>query len=168
MITKLHQFFEPIWQQEIPQDFRDTTTIHLYKRMEHHSAYDNHCDVSLLSIASLCILEKNTYQRANVASTKERGPMNVVFAARQLQERCQEQNADFFCTFEGLTMALNTVCLEGLSKITTKSGCPKKFISIMQQFHNGMQVRVQDFGDESNTFPATNAQKQARILALTL
>ena len=35
LTKKLHQLFLLIWQQEkIPQDFRDATIIHLYKRKE--------------------------------------------------------------------------------------------------------------------------------------
>ena len=92
----------------------------------------------------------------------------MVFAARQLQEKCQEQNADVFSTFVDLTKAFDTVSREGLWKIMAKFGCPKKFTTIVRQFHDGMQARVQDLGELSDPFPVTNGVKQGCVLAPTL
>ena len=37
----------------------------------------------------------------------------MVFAARQLQDKCQEQNVDLYSTNVDLTKAFDTVCSEG-------------------------------------------------------
>ena len=66
----------------------------------------------------------------------------MVFTARQLQEKCQEQNMGLYMTFVDLTKAFDTVSREGLSKIMAKSGCPTKFIAMVRQFHDGMLARV--------------------------
>ena len=99
---------------------------------------------------------------------KDWGTIDMVFAARHLQEKCQEQNTDFFSTFVDLTKAFDTVCRKGLWKIMAKFGCPDKFISMVRQFHDGMQARVQDLIDISNPFPVTNGVKQGCVLAPTL
>ena len=68
----------------------------------------------------------------------------MVFAARQLQEKCQEQNVDLYSTYVDLTKAFDTVSREGLWGIRAKYGCPPKFITIVRLLHDGMMARVQD------------------------
>ena len=89
----------------------------------------------------------------------------MIFAARQLQEKCQEQRCDLYTTFVDLTKAFDTVRRDGLWKILAKYGCPEKFISIVQQFHDGMRAHVQDNGDISQAFAVTNGVKQGCVLA---
>ena len=67
----------------------------------------------------------------------------MIFTARQLQEKCQEQNVDLYTIFVDLTKAFDTVGCEGLWKIMAKFGCPAKFIAMVWQFHDGMLARVQ-------------------------
>ena len=70
----------------------------------------------------------------------------MIFAARQLQEKCQEQNVNLYATYVDLTKAFDTVSPDGLWKIMAKYGCPEKFILMVRQFHDGMQACVQDNG----------------------
>ncbi len=71
-------------------------------------------------------------------------------------------------TFIDLTKAFDTVSREGLWQIIEKFGCPNKFITIIQQLHDGMMVTVLDDGDESEAFLVTNGVKQGCVLAPTL
>jgi hypothetical protein len=80
----------------------------------------------------------------------------MVFAARQLQEKSQEQHCDLYTAFIDLTKAFDTVSREGLWRIMAKYGCPKKFITIARQLHDEMQARVQENGEQSELFPVTN------------
>ena len=50
----------------------------------------------------------------------------------------------------------------------SKFGCPRKFIAIVQQLHDGMLARVQSNGATSEPFPVTNGVKQGCVLAPTL
>src|ERR1700754_5109922 len=50
----------------------------------------------------------------------------------------------------------------------SKFGCPKRFIDMVRQFHDGMQARVIDDGDFSAPFLVTNGVKQGCVLAPTL
>ena len=81
--------------------------------------------------------------------------MPMIFAARQLQEKCQEQHRDLYTTFIDLTKAFDTVSRAGLWKIMAKFGCPDKFIALVRSFHDGMQVRVQDDGESSEPILVT-------------
>ena len=62
----------------------------------------------------------------------------MIFTARQLQEKCQEQNVDLYMTFVDLTKAFYTVSRDGLSKIMAKFGCPPRYIAMVQEFHGGL------------------------------
>ena len=92
----------------------------------------------------------------------------MIFAARQLQEKCKEQHQDLYTTFVDLTKAFDTVSRAGLWKIMAKYGCPEKFITIVRAFHDGMQVRVMDDGSASEPFEVSNGVKQGCVLAPTL
>ena len=92
----------------------------------------------------------------------------MIFAARQLQEKCQEQRCDLYTTFVDLTKSFDTVSRDGLWKILAMYGCPEKFTSIVQWFHDGMRAHVQDNGDISEAFAVTNGVKQGCVLAPVL
>lgn len=52
VLRQLHGLFLNIWNSEdISQDFKDTTTVSIYKRKAEKSNSDNYCSISLLSIA---------------------------------------------------------------------------------------------------------------------
>ena len=76
----------------------------------------------------------------------------MVIAARQLQDKCQEQNVDLYSTFVDLTKAFDTVSRDGLWRIMAKYGCSTKFINIMRQLHVGILAKVQDNGENSDPF----------------
>ena len=176
LTEKLHQMFLLMWQQETtPQEFKDASIIHLYKRKGNLQVCDNHRGISLLSIAGKILarillnrltatLTRDSYQRVSVDSGKSAGPPTWCL----LREKCQEQNSDLFSTYVDLTKAFDTVSREGMWKIMAKYGCPRKFISMVQQFHAGMQAQVQDNGETSGPFPVTNGVKQGCVLAPTL
>ena len=84
----------------------------------------------------------------------------MFFPARQLQEKCQEQNVDLYMTFVDLTKAFDTVSREELWKIMAKFGYPAKFIMV-RQFHDGLLARVQNDGEFSDPFPVTNGVNKA-------
>jgi hypothetical protein len=92
----------------------------------------------------------------------------MIFAAKQLQEKCQEQNASLYTTFVDLVKAFDTVNRTGLWLIMEKFGCPPRFITMVRQFHDGMQAHILDDGNQSSPFQVTNGVKQGCVLAPTL
>ena len=92
----------------------------------------------------------------------------MIFAVRQLQEKCLEQRQDLYLLFIDLTKAFDTVSRPGLWYILPKLGCPPKFISMARSLHDGMMARVIENGDASDPFPVTNGVKQGCVLAPTL
>ena len=170
-----------MWRKEaIPQEFKDASIIHLFKRKGNPQLCDNNRGISLLSIAGKFLarvllnrLNKHLEQAGLLPESqygfrKDRGTIDMTFTARQLQEKCQELNRDRYMTFVDLTKAFDTVSREGLWKIMAKFGCPTKFIAMVRQFHDGMLARVQNDGEFSDPFPVTYGVKQGCVLAPTL
>ena len=158
----------------------DASIIHLYKRKGNPQVCDKHRGISLLSIAGK-ILAKILLNRLNAhldqaglilesqcGFRKDRGTIDMIFTARQLQEKCQEQNVDLYMAFVDLTKAFDTVSRDGLWKIMAKFGCPPRYKAMVRQFHDGMQARVQNDGEYSEPFQVTNGVKLGCVMAPTL
>ena len=62
----------------------------------------------------------------------------MIFAARQIQEKCKEQNRDLYILFVDLTKAFNTVSHTGLWHILPRIGIPPRMVKIIRCFHDGM------------------------------
>ncbi|VDL98021.1 unnamed protein product [Schistocephalus solidus] len=52
LMAELTTLFQEMWRQgQVPQDFKDATFVHLYKRKGNRQLCDNHICISLLNIA---------------------------------------------------------------------------------------------------------------------
>ena len=140
---------------------------------------DIHLGISLLSTAGKILahlllnrllehLVQGLLPESQCGFCANRGTVDMIFAARQLQEKRQEQYTDLYTTFVDFTKAFDTVSREGLWKIMAKVGCPSKFITMVRQFHDSMMVSLMDNGEESAPFLVTNGVKQGYVLAKTL
>ena len=140
---------------------------------------DNHQGISLLAIAGKILarvllnrllnhLEQDLRLESPYGFRKGHGMIDMIFATRQLQEKCQEQHHDLYTMFVDLTKTFDSFSPAGLWKIMAKFGCPDKFIALVCSFHYGMQVRVQDDGESSEPILVTNVVRQGCILAPTL
>ncbi|BHF63483.1 hypothetical protein SprV_0200647500 [Sparganum proliferum] len=180
LMDHLTVLFQEMWRQgEVPQDFKDATIVHLYKRKWNRQICDNHRGISLLNIAEKIFarillnrlnnhLEQGLLPESQCGFRRHRGTTDMIFAARQLQENCQEMRTHLYSTFMDLTKAFDTVNREGLRKIMQKFGCPERFIEMVRQLHDGMMARVTDNGAVSEAFAVTNGVKQGCVLAPTL
>ena len=171
---------QSFWSQgTIPQDFKDASIVHLFKKKGNRLVCDNHRGILLLSTAGKILarvllnrlithLEQGLLPETQCGFRKGRGTADMIFAARQLQEKCQEQNRELYTTFVDLTKAFDTVSRKGLWRIMSKFGCPDIFILMVRQFHDGMMAHVLDDGEMSEAFPVSNGVKQGCVLAPTL
>nr|VZI33594.1 unnamed protein product [Spirometra erinaceieuropaei] len=179
LMDHLTALFQQMWRQvEVPQDFKDATIVHLYKREGNRIVCDNHRGISLLNIAGKIFarillnrlnnhLEQGLLLESQCGFRRHRGTTDTIFAARQLQEKCQGMRTHLYSTFVHLTKAFDTVNREGLWKIMQKFGCPERFIQMVRQLHDGMMARVTDNGAVSEAFAVTNRVKQGCVLAPT-
>ncbi|BHF65723.1 hypothetical protein SprV_0200873600 [Sparganum proliferum] len=176
----LTALFQEMWRQEkVPQDFKDATIVHLYKRKGNRQLRYNHRGTSLLNIAGkifACIflnrlnnhLEQSLLLESQCGFRRQCGTTDMIFVARQLQEKCQEMWTHLYSIFVDLTKAFETLNREGLWKIMQKFGCPERFIEMVRQLHDGIMARVTDNGAVSGAFTVTNGVKQGCVLAPTL
>ena len=178
---QLLDLFTKIWDDgEVLQDFRDATIIHLYKNKGDHMCCDNHRGISLLNIAGK-ILARLVLNRLNkhvdnidlipesqCGFRPKRGTDDMVFALRQVQEKCKLHGQDLYLLFIDLTKAFDTVNREGLWCILEKIGCPKLFVSLISSFHDNMKATVREGSDSSPAFDVTSGTKQGCVLAPTL
>nr|VZI42017.1 unnamed protein product [Spirometra erinaceieuropaei] len=180
LMDHLTALFQEMWRQgEVPHDFKDATIVHLYKRKGNRQVCDNHRGISLLNIAGKIFarillnrlnnhLEQGLLPESQCGFRRHRGTTDMIFAARQLQEKCQEMRTHLYSTFVDLTKAFDTVNREGLWKIMQKFGCPERFTQMVRQLHDGIMARVTDNGAVSYAFARTNGVKQGCVLAPTL
>nr|VZH95535.1 unnamed protein product [Spirometra erinaceieuropaei] len=149
------------------------------ERRGNRQVCDNHRGISLLNIAGKIFarillnrlnnhLELGVLPESQCGFRRHRGTTDMIFAARQLQEKCQEMRIHLYSTFVDLTKAFDTVNREGLWKIMQKFGCPERFTQMVRQLHDGMMARVTDNGAVSEAFAVTNGVKQGCVLAPTL
>ncbi|XP_034620471.1 uncharacterized protein LOC117874448 [Trachemys scripta elegans] len=165
-----------MWTQgTILQEYKDASIIHLYKWNGNRQSCNNYQGICLLSIAGKILLtrlvqhiEQWLLPESQCGFKKGHGTIDMVFAAHQLQEKCQEQNSNLYMTSIDLTKAFDTVNCEGLRKIMAKFGCPEKFIAMIWQFHDGILARAMDDSESSEPFPVARVVKQGCVLVPTL
>ncbi|BHF70993.1 hypothetical protein SprV_0401404700 [Sparganum proliferum] len=159
--------------------FQETQPTCISKRKGNRQICDNHRGIFLLNIAGKIFarilpnrlnnrLEQGLLPESQCGFRHHRRTTDMIFAARQLQEKCQEMRTHLYSTFVGLTKDFDTVNREGLWKIMQKFGCPERFIQMVRQLHDGMMARVTDNGAVSEAFAVTNGVKQGCVLAPTL
>ena len=60
LVTRLTELFVLIWEKQVlPQDFKDASIVHLYKKKGNRQSCDNHRGISLLSIAGMILQESS-------------------------------------------------------------------------------------------------------------
>ena len=93
--------------------------------------------------------------------------IDMVFAIRQVQEKCIEQNMHLFAFFIDLTKAFDIINIAALWAILVKFGCLSKF-KIIRLFHDNMTGEVLSHSATSAAFDITNGLKQGCVLAPVL
>ncbi|VDL93100.1 unnamed protein product [Schistocephalus solidus] len=73
----------------------------------------------------------------------------MIFAAHQLQEKCQEMRTHLYTIFVDPMKAFDTVNRDGRWKVLQKFGCPERFTHMVRQLHDGMTACVTDNGTVS-------------------
>ena len=179
LCTHVHAIFCKVWANEvIPAEWKDADIITIYKKGDRTDC-GNYRGISLLAaigkIFARVLLQRlsNQVAEAILPETQcgfrpNRSTTDMVFAARQIQEKCREQNKGLYFAFFDLTKAFDTVNREALWKILARYGCPTKFINLVKLLHEGMQGRVKSDNALSEAFNITNGVKQGCVLAPSL
>ena len=173
---RLHSFILDCWSAKcLPQQRKNANIILVHKQKGDRAECGNSRGNSLLSVAGK-VLAKIMLTRlpehvvdlvlpeSQCGFRRGRSTIDMIFVARQLQEKCCEQHQDLYLAFIDLTKAFDTVNRD-LWNILRKFGCPPTLIAILQQFHTGMFAKVVMAGAQSSSFPVKVGVKQGCVLA---
>ncbi|KAA3670290.1 uncharacterized protein DEA37_0004806, partial [Paragonimus westermani] len=176
----LLQLVHSIWEHEVmPQDFKDALIVPLFKGKGSKQCTDSYRGISLLSCAgkvlarillnrlNASVLEMNVPEE-QCGFRSSRSTIDLVFAARQLQEKCRERNQPLYALFVDFTKAFDSVNREALWTVLGKFGCPGKFVNMVRLLHAGMKAKVQSCGSTSDDFDIVTGVKQGCVLAPAL
>ncbi len=174
---EVHLLIQNIWENgTLPQDWKDANIMVIYKQKGDRAVCGNSRGISLLSIAGKVlakIMLSRLVEHISEAQTqcgfrKSRSTTDMVFVLRQLLEKSREQHKDLYVAFIDLSKAFDTINRELLWKNLFKLGVPPKFLSILQQLHDGMQARVLMGELQSESFEVNVGVKQGCVLAPVL
>ena len=93
------------------------------------------------------------------------GTTDVMFPARQLQEKCREHHRDLYIVFVDLTKVFDSVNRNLLWRVLGRIDCLCNLVNIIRSFHNNMSASIIDSGASSKSFAVTNGVKQGCVLA---
>ena len=157
---------------------KDANIVTLYKNKGDKGDCNNYRGISLMSITGkafarillkrLQILAARVLPESQCGFRSGRSTIDMIFALRQVQEKCQEQNVPVHIAFVDLTKAFDTVSRSGLYMVLRKIGCPPTLLQLIISFHDGMKATVQFDGNTSDPFNIKSGVKQGCVLAPTL
>ena len=125
----------------------------IYKQKGDRAVCGNSCGISLLSIAGKVLakimlsrlvkqISEGMLLETQCGFRKTRSTTDMVFVSRQHAGEESRASHDLYIAFIDLSKAFDSVNRELLWKYLCKFGVPPKFLSILQQLHDGMQARV--------------------------
>eukprot|EP00106_Octopus_bimaculoides_P016855 XP_014784297.1 PREDICTED: uncharacterized protein LOC106879306 [Octopus bimaculoides] len=146
--ARLFMLILQIWEKkQIPQDLKDAVIVTIFKKGD-RSLCGNYRGISLLSIAGKIIarillqrfqvVAESVFPESQCGFRKSRGTIDMIFCARQIQEKSQEQQKPVFFIFCNLEKAFDSVPREVMWDILHRYSCPGGFISLIKGFHDEM------------------------------
>ena len=169
-LTKtLLELFQRIWNiEKIPADLKDANIVTIFKK-GNKSECGNYRGISLLSIAGKILarivsfrlgqLTESVLPESQCGFRPNRGTVDMIIAARQIQEKCREQHQDLYMAFIDLTKAFDTVHRPTLWKVLLKIGCPEKLVRVVRLLHEGMRASVMVDGEYTEEFEVNTGVK---------
>ncbi|VDK30514.1 unnamed protein product [Dibothriocephalus latus] len=161
------------------QDFKDATSVHHYKRKGNRRLCDKQRRISLLNLACIIFahvflnrvnnhLKQGFIPKNQCASHRHRSTTDIIFVARQLQEKCQDMRSKLYNATVDLTKASGTGNRVGQWKLMHEFGYPEHFTHMVRQLHAEMVACITDNGIIPEAFAVTNEVKWGCGLAPSL
>jgi len=176
----LHAFFKACWEQKhIPNRWKHSNIVTIYKKKGDRSICGNSRGISLLDVAGKILarillrrlidhISETILPESQCGFRPDRSTLDMIFVARLLIEKSREKQKEISFAFIDLAKAFDTVNRDLLWKILRKFGCPPTFVEIIRKFHEGMQARVSVGGHTSELFNVQVGVKQGCVLASVL
>ena len=166
LVRHLHRLFLKIWKnEEVPQELKDASIVTILKKGSR-----TECGKILAKVLlnRLQPLSESIIPETQCGFRPGRGTTDMIFSARQVQEKCREQGRDLCLAFIDLTKAFDSVNREVLWACLARLGCPPKCVNITRQLHEGMKGCVLYDGEQSGSFNINTGVKQGSVIAPTL
>jgi len=174
----LLHLIQRIWNTgRVPSDFRDANIVTIFKKGD-RSVCGNYRGISLLSTAGKCfarilldrllVVAEEVLPESQCGFRQSRGTVDMVFCARQLQEKAREQRRPLLYIFWDLKKAFDKVPRPAMWATLSRFGCPPLFVALVRELHEGMKARVSVAGTLSDAFSVTGGLRQGCVLAPTL
>lgn len=178
LAAELHKLLMVIWAEEsVPKDFKNGTIIKLFKKNCRYTC-GNYRGITLLAIVgklyARIILNRvwpsiaPFIPEAQCSFQPGRSTTDMMFAVRQLLEKCREQHQELHLVFVDLVKAFDSVNREVLWELLLRIGIPSKIVNIIRSFHQDMEARVFVDGEMTEPFEVSSGLRQGCILAPTL
>ena len=179
LIDRLLQLIQHVWQEgTVVEDWRDAEIVPIPKK-GNLKLCDNWRGISLLDVAGkvfarilqerLQKLAEKVLPESQCGFRKGRGCVDMIFAARQLLEKCREHDDALFVLFIDLKKAYDSVPRDALWGVLRKCGVPPTMLSVIRSFHDGMLAQVRVGGDlTTNSIEVKNGVRQGCTLAPSL
>ena len=179
LVCHIHSLLVKVWEkEEIPAELRDALIVTIFKKGDKADC-GNYRGISLLSTAGkilarilanrLLPLSEEILPESQCGFRPARGTSDMIFAARQLQEKCREQHLPLYMAFIDLTKAFDSVNRVALWGALSKIGCPDKYVTILRLLHDDMTATVVgNGGSDTAPFKVVTGVKQGCIIAPTL
>lgn len=176
--TRLFSLILLIWEtQSVPANLKNATIVTIFKKGD-RSICGNYRGISLLSTVGkifarillnrLQTVSEKIFPESQCGFRTSRSTIDMIFCARQLQEKCREQQKPLLFVFYDLEKAFDTVPRQAMWMVLSRFGCPEPFVGLVKAVHDGMVGQVLYQNDISGDFPITNGLKQGCVLAPTL
>ena len=178
LTEQLFLLIQRFWtEKQIPADLRDALIVTLFKKGD-KSLCSNYRGISLLSAVGklfakillnrLTPLAEEVLHESQCGFRPSRGTIDMIFALRQIQEKCREQRVPLYLTLIDLTKAFDSIHRDTLWQILAKYGCPGKLVKMIRLLHDDMTAAVLYNGKSSEPFSVDAGVKQGSVIAPTL
>ncbi|XP_045101450.1 uncharacterized protein LOC123498409 [Portunus trituberculatus] len=115
----------------------------------------------------LLILAEDVLPESQCGFRPSRRTIDMIFCARQLQEKSLEQRQPIMFVFWDLKKAFDKVPRPAMWAVLARYGCPPDFVKLVRALHDGMVGRVCHQNSLSGPFPINGGLKQGCVLAPT-
>ena len=175
VINALHRIVCEVWASEsVPKDWVDSVIVPVPKKGDLHLC-DNWRGISLLSVPgkvfSRIIVNRiidhyeSILDETQCGFRKQRGTVDMIFTARQIQDKAREQVCNLYICFFDLKKAYDSVPRDALWPLLIRYGLPSKMVNIIRHLHSNMEASVRIKGTLSEPFKVDTGLKQGCVLA---
>ena len=148
LTDRLLQLIQHVWQEgTVVEDWRDGEIVPIPKK-GNLKLCDNWRGISLLDVVGkvfarilqerLQKLAEKVLPESQRGFRKGRGCIYMIFAARQLLEKCREHDDALFVLFIDLKKAYDSMPRDALWGVLRKCCVPPTMLSVIRSFHGGI------------------------------